>query len=92
MPDIESIGFNLPAVHTFLMGVTLHMQALYFYLSSDSKPKSCAALVLLGALARHSVQSARQLAHSFDFSLAALAKLCRLPRYTWRTPLWQWYR
>ncbi len=58
------------------------MQALYFYLSSDSKPKSCAALVLLSAMARHSMQSARQLAHHFDFSLSALAKLCRLPRYT----------
>ena len=57
------------------------MQALYFHLSSDSKLKSGAALVLLSAVARHSVQSARQLAHNFDFSLAALAKLCRLPRY-----------
>ena len=66
-----------------ISGIFTLMQALYFYLSSDSKPKSCAALVLLSAVARHSVQSARQLAHHFDFSLSSLAKLCRLPRYAW---------
>lgn len=59
------------------------MQALYFYLSSDSKPKMHASMVLLSAIARHSVQSARLLVHHFDFSLSALAKLCRLPRYAW---------
>ena len=64
-------------------GCLVVLQALYFYLSSDSKPKTCAALVLLSAVARHSVQSARQLAQAFDFSLSALAKLCRLPRYAW---------
>ncbi len=74
----------LPPKKTTISGIVRRlMQALYFYLSSDSKPKSCAALVLLSAVARHSVQSARQLAHHFDFSLSSLAKLCRLPRYAW---------
>ena len=56
------------------------MQALYFYLSSDSNLKIHAALALLSAVAKHSTPAARQLMHSFDFSLPALTKLCRLPR------------
>ena len=56
------------------------MQALYFYLSSDSKLKLHAALALLSALAKHSAHAARQLVHSFDLSLSALTKLSRLPR------------
>ena len=56
------------------------MQALYFYLSSDSRLKIHAALALLNAVAKHSVHAARQLTDNFDFSLSALAKLCRLPR------------
>ena len=56
------------------------MQALYFHLSSDSKLKTHAALALLSAVAKHSAHAARQLVHSFDFSLSALAKLSRLPR------------
>ena len=83
-PDISTVCMRLripnqPERH--IQGFLVILQALYFYLSSDSKPKSCAALVLLSAVARHSVQSARQLAQTFDFSLSALAKLCRLPRY-----------
>ncbi len=65
------------------------LQALYFYLSSDSKPKAHAALVLLSAVARHSVQSARQLVHNFDFTLSALPRLSRLPRYLIECADWQ---
>ena len=65
----------------FIFRAWTRSQALYFYLSADSKPKVHAALVLLSTVARHSVQSARQLVHSFDFTLSALPRLGRLPRY-----------
>jgi hypothetical protein len=56
------------------------MKALYFNLSSEVRGKANAALCLLGALAGQGPDTARELARLFDFSLAALPNLARLPR------------
>ena len=58
----------------------LAAQALYFCLGSDNRGKANAALHLLGALARHSAQSARGLAQALDWSLPALLRLARVPQ------------
>ena len=77
------VGFRQHIMRSVFRAWT-RSQALYFYLSEDAKPKEQAALVLLSTVARHSVQSARQLVHSFDFTLSALPRLGHLPGYLYK--------
>lgn len=56
------------------------LKALYFNLSSEIRGKANAALTLLAALASLGAETTRELARLFDFSLAALPALARLPR------------
>lgn len=92
MPTVAS-SESVPAILWWALGVMcsffseatacksiLILQALYFCLGSDTRAKSNAALRLLGALARHSAQSARDLAQALDWSLGALQRLAAVPK------------
>ncbi|GAB4818251.1 hypothetical protein N2152v2_005297 [Parachlorella kessleri] len=56
------------------------LKAIYFNLSSEMRGKANAALTLLAAVATQGPETTRELARAFDFSLAALPNLARLPR------------
>ena len=72
--------------HTLAMSLLdRRLKPMYFMLSSDSKGRSNAALILLTALAKFSEEAATQLSQTFDFSLSALPKLARPPKASKKT-------
>lgn len=80
-PPGQQQGGLAAAAAALAQGVlSRRLKALYFSLSSEVRGKANAALRLLAALAGQGAEATRELARLFDFSLAALPTLARLPR------------